>query len=231
MNLSDHPASLTSALARLAAKKIPVGSIISLGAGSGGDTLAIGRTWPEARILMVEAQADHEPALRGAARTRSGVEYVICAASDSDGEAEFLSASAVGGAVVSAGTRADSISVPSRRVDTLVAERRLPSPYFLKFDTHGVERAILDGAAETLRETSLIMMEVYNFKLNFVGGKNLLFYEMCAYLQTLGFRCADLCDPLYRPNDGVLWQMHMFFIRADHPVFGSNSYSAPALPR
>lgn len=191
MNLSDHPASLTSALARLAAKKIPVGSIISLGAGSGGDTLAIGRTWPEARILMVEAQADHEPALRGAARSRSGVEYVICAASDSDGEAEFLSASAVGGAVVSAGTRAGSITVPSRRVDTLVAERRLPAPYFLKFDTHGVEREILDGAAETLRETSLIMMEVYNFKLNFVGGKNLVFFEMGQVRSLLDKRVGD----------------------------------------
>jgi hypothetical protein len=99
----------------------------------------------------------------------------------------------------------------------------------LKFDTHGTELPILAGAKETLSQTNLVQMEVYNFKLNFVGHKNLKFHEMCQHMEGLGFRLADMCDPLYRPNDGILWQMQFFFLRIDHPAFRSNSYSAPPL--
>jgi hypothetical protein len=70
------------------------------------------------------------------------------------------------------------------------------------------------------------MMEVYNFKLNFVGGKNLTFDEMSLHMKSLGFRCVDFCEPLFRPGDLALWQMHMIFIRDDHPTWNRNSYSA-----
>jgi hypothetical protein len=50
---------------------------------------------------------------------------------------------------------------------------------------------------------------------------------MVAHMRGLGFRCIDICDPLYRPGDGALWQMHLFFIRADHPLFSNPGFSAP----
>jgi hypothetical protein len=71
------------------------------------------------------------------------------------------------------------------------------------------------------------MMECYNFKLGFAGGRNLTFDEMSLHLKGLGFRPADLCDPLWRPGDGLLWQLHLFFLKADHPTFASSSYRAP----
>jgi len=131
----------------------------------------------------------------------------------------------VNGVAQAAGT----VTLPSRQIDGLVAERGLRGPFFLKFDTHGAELAILAGARKTLGETGLIMMEVYNFKLNFTGGKNLTFDEMCIHLRTLGFRMVDLCLPLHRPGDGVFWQAHFFFVQASHPVFKSNSYKAPSI--
>jgi hypothetical protein len=78
-----------------------------------------------------------------------------------------------------------------------------------------------------MRQTALVMMECYNFKLAFTGDKNLTFDEMVAHMRGLGFRCVDICDPLYRPGDGALWQMHFFFIRADHPLFSNPGFSAP----
>jgi FkbM family methyltransferase len=225
----DHPASLTSALFRLSGKGVSVGSLISIGAGTGEDTLWIARQWPEAKVHLVEAQQEHEPALLAAKRKRANLDYTICAASDSDGEVHFLKSSVAGGAIVSERNQGAEALI-SKRIDSIVKEKNLHPPYFLKFDTHGAEVPILDGAKHTLAETSLIMMEVYNFKLNFVEGKNLVFWEMCAFLQGVGFRCVDLCDPLFRPNDEAFWQMHLFFIRADHAVFRSNSYKAPKLP-
>ena len=69
-------------------------------------------------------------------------------------------------------------------------EHEIPGPYFLKFDTHGVELDILAGAQEVLSRTSLIMMECYNFKLNFMQGKNLTFDEMSLHMKSLGFRVS-----------------------------------------
>jgi hypothetical protein len=116
------------------------------------------------------------------------------------------------------------IATPFKRLDTLAKEHQIEPPYFLKFDTHGAEIEILAGGQDVLSKTNLIMMEVYNFKLNFMGGRNLTFDEMCIHMKSLGFRVVDLCDPLFRPKDGVLWQMHMLFMRSDHPTFRSNGF-------
>jgi FkbM family methyltransferase len=219
---------LIDALRRLSHHRLAVDHMISLGAGSGANSVIIrDRFYPGASLIMVEAQADHEPALiEACGRSGGDSRYVICAASAEDGEVRFQNSSLTGGAVVR-GDSGDTISVPARFVDSLAREYGLSGQCFLKFDTHGVELDILAGARDTIARTSLIMMEVYNFKLNFVDHRNLTFDEMCGHLRGKGFRCVDLCDPLFRPNDHAFWQAQMFFIRADHPLFRSNSYSAP----
>ena len=211
---------------RLAHHRLDIRHIISLGAGSGGDSVAIrNRYYPDASLLMIEAQEGHKKVLSTLCANKNNTDYIICAAAGQDGTVRFESSSPTGGAVVAVGN--GTIDIPARSVDSLVQENKLAGPCFLKFDTHGVEIDILEGATKTLKHTSLIMMEVYNFKLNFVDRRNLTFDEMCAYLRERGFRCVDICDPLFRPNDRALWQAHLFFIRADHPLFHSNSYSAP----
>ena len=227
-NNLQHAVSIGDSVNRLKQHRLSIGSFISLGAGSGGDSAWLQQNLCSAApLLMIEAQESHRPQLEKLRAANPKHDYIICAAAPQDGEVSFLASAPTGG-VVTQGS-ADTITVPARSVDSLVAERKLQGPYFLKFDTHGVEIEILDGARETLRNTQLIMMECYNFKLNFVDRKNLTFYEMCSYLAERGFRCVDMSDPLFRPNDLALWQMHLYFIRADHPVFNSNSYSAQRL--
>jgi FkbM family methyltransferase len=221
--------SLHGALKRLARLSLGLQQCISMGAGSGSDTMFAARCLnPAMRVLMVEAQDTHEAALSKLATTDPAVQYVICAASDSDGNVVFDATSPTGGAITAAPHHA-AVTLPSRRLDSLVSEFHLGGPFFLKFDTHGAELPIIEGARNTLQQTNLIMMEVYNFKLNFTGGKNLTFYEMCIHLKKIDLRMVDLCLPLHRPGDGVFWQAHFFFIRSDHPVFRSNSYKAPSL--
>jgi len=36
-------------------------------------------------------------------------------------------------------------------------------PYLIKLDTHGVEIPILNGSAQTLKDTNVLVVEVYNF--------------------------------------------------------------------
>ena len=60
---------------------------------------------------------------------------------------------------------------------------------------------IFEGAAETLKQTELICVECYNFK---IADPSIRFHEMIAYLEGKGFRVIDVCDALWRPGDGAL---------------------------
>jgi hypothetical protein len=106
-------------------------------------------------------------------------------------------------------------------VDDEVAARRLPGPFLLKFDVHGFELPILRGAKDTLKNTSLLIMECYNFE---IAPDCLLFHDMCKHLFDLGFRVADISEPLWRPHDKMLWQMDIFFVRSDRSEFQYKSY-------
>jgi len=224
----QHDVSIGSSVLRLKKHRLEIGSLISIGAGSGSDSAYLHQALcPSGQMLMIEAQASHQPQLEKLRAANSKQDYIICAAAAQDGEVSFLASAPTGGAITQSSD--NTVTIPARSIDSLAMERKLKGPYFLKFDTHGVEIEILNGASETLRDTQLIMMECYNFKLNFVDRKNLTFYEMCSYLLERGFRCVDISDPLFRPNDLVLWQMHLYFIRADHRVFNSNSYNASAI--
>ncbi len=224
---------LPHALARLAHRPVDVRSIISLGAGAGGDSVAMLRQWPNADLLLIEMDERFEADFQRLRQKAPKLRYEICAAAGEDREGLQVKSDQFGGAIVKEGAAnaGDANPVKFRRLDTLVQDHCLRGPYFLKFDTHGAEVDILAGAEKVLAETSLIMMEVYNFKLRFMDFKNLTFDEMSLHLKSLGFRCVDMCDPLYRPGDFSLWQMHMFFIRANHPTFEQTSYSAPKEPK
>lgn len=212
--------------ARVKERRVDVSGFVNIGAGRGDDTAFFLKFWPQMKTLLIDMDERFVQGWHDIARRYEGVGHVVCAAGANDGIGSFVKSNDVGGALSSDGAEADDAhGTPIKRIDTLVDEFDIPPPYFLKFDTHGVELDILAGAEKTLRQTNLIMMEVYNFKLNFVGGKNLTFDEMSLHMKSLGFRCVDICDPLFRPGDHALWQMHMIFIRDDHETWARNSYS------
>ena len=88
-------------------------------------------------------------------------------------------------------------------------------------DTHGFEIPIFEGASEILNETNLVVVETYNFN---IAENSLRFHKICEYLESKGFRCIDICDPLFREKDLALWQFDLFFIRENHPVFLCDSW-------
>lgn len=212
------------ALHRTSSKIGNVGSFVSIGAGRGAEIHAVADRWPRIQALLVDMDSQFEPSWRELAQRYPGLRYATCAVGARDQDGYFTKSDSVGGVLSVTGDQATKI----RTIDTLVAEHAMQPPYFLKFDTHGVELEILTGARTTLLSTAIIMMEVYNFKLKFAGGKNLTFDEMSLHLKTQGFRCVDICEPLFRPGDQALWQFHMFFIRDDHPIWRHSGFQRPS---
>lgn len=92
----------------------------------------------------------------------------------------------------------------------------------LKLDTHGFEIPILEGASQVLKETAVIIIECYNFR---IAPECLLFFEMCDYLGKLGFRCIDLVDPFNRPYDQSFWQMDLVFVKDNRAEFAYAAFT------
>lgn len=215
---------LESALARIAEKDIEVQTVIDIGASYGKWSKVARRFYPNAFYLLIEAQKVHEAELQAFKARHENSDYVLAAAGDCIGELYFDESDPFGGVASHTplqGDRRKVTRVPVTTVDAEVNARKLKPPYLLKLDTHGFEVPIFEGAAETLKETSLIVVETYNFT---AAKGSLRFHEMCAFLESRGFRTIDICDPLFRPKDGTFWQFDLIFARADRKEFQSNKY-------
>jgi FkbM family methyltransferase len=213
---------MSQGLARMKALGVEVGTILDLGA-SNGQWAKLGlKQFPQAGALLFEPLAERSEELRAFCAERPGVDFVAAAAGAEPGEANFFVAEDLDGSGLAQKAGPNTRAVPITTIDHEVRTRNLPGPYLVKFDTHGFELPILAGATETLKRTSLIVMEVYNFQLN---PQALRFHEMCAHLETLGFRCADLADPLGRERDGLLWQIDMFFLPKGAAAFTYPQYA------
>jgi FkbM family methyltransferase len=217
---------MDAVLARLQRRAIEVGGMVSVGAGRGLDMSSFVPLWPEASILLVEMDPHFEAGYLELQHRFPQLRYDICGAAREDRIGHRRDSDLYGGAIIpdTGVVDARAIETPFKRLDTLVKEHGIEPPYFLKFDSHGAELEILAGAPEVLAQTSLIMMECYNFPFLFNGAPTMTFDRMSLHMASLGFRVIDMCTPLFRPRDTALWQIHLVFARSDHPSFASNSY-------
>lgn len=211
---------MNSALARCVQSTQAVGSVIDVGASDGRWSRMCMRHFPGANYLLIEAQKEHMPSLERFSGRFANVSHIIAVASNSIGEVYFNNSDLFGG-VASKTPEDNFVVLPATTIDSEVEARKLPAPYLVKLDTHGFEIPILEGARETLKNASLAIIEVYNFQLT---ADSLKFYEMCQYMENLGFRCLEIADLMIRPKDGALWQMDMIFAPADLPLFKDNAY-------
>jgi len=101
--------------------------------------------------------------------------------------------------------------VSMHRLDELVPQL-LPGggPLYLKIDTQGYEREVLEGSTALLADVLGIQVEVSLVQL-YEGAPP--FVEMMAYTQSLGFEIFSLVPGLRNLRDGRLLQMDAFFVR------------------
>lgn len=212
---------MQGAVMRLGRTAPDVASVIDIGASNGRWSQIALQAFPRARVVGIDPLAEREAELKALKLSEPRFDYVLCAAGpEADGMVELAVGDDIDGSTVGGG-EGQVRQVPTASIDAIADRLELVGPFLLKFDTHGFELPILAGSTRTLERTSHIIMEVYNFRHT---SGTLLFHEMCAHLETLGFRCFNMAEPMHRLTDQALWQMDLFFARADNPVFASNSY-------
>lgn len=170
MVAEQHIGTMTGALMILAEKGLRYGGAIDIGCADGHFNLL---HW-EAGILKgstflnVDARALYADSLEEIRATLGG-HYRICAVADREGTiAMTQSAHPYWDSARAPGDpywqrvndlSGQTVEVPARTIDALVAETALPGPYLLKLDVQGSELAALRGAAKTLADTDAIVVE------------------------------------------------------------------------
>lgn len=212
---------MAGGLARAAQLDFGIRGIVDLGASTGAWSRLALRHFPDARVLAFEPLQERRAALERMKSKDARFDYVAAAAGDHLGTVPFHVADDLDGSGVCSEPASNSRTVEMLTLDATLPRHQLPTPYLLKFDTHGFERPILAGAADVLKSTELIVMEVYNFQLS---DSSLRFHAMCEALEEHGFRVFDVVDLMLRKRDRVFWQADFFFARREHPMFEVGSY-------
>lgn len=214
---------MKAALRRAAGIGICPATMIDVGAASGAWSQIGREVFPLARGLLIEPLQERRVELDTFVADWSGTAIETVVAGSEASEVTFnITADHDGSGVYGLDGGGTQRTLPQLSVDELVSRHNMPGPYLLKLDTHGYEIPILSGASSTLAETELIVVEVYGF---LPAPTAVCFWELCSWLQEKGFRPSDITDLMGRQRDGMFWQADMFFLRDNHPVFKSNSYS------
>jgi FkbM family methyltransferase len=203
-----------NALARLKSLGFTPAVIYDIGAYRGGWTRLAAEVFPAAQFVLFEANRDHAGDL-----TASGRRHVIAALGDSDGGTRAFHVPRQGD-VTGASLYVENTAhygqanlqvreVETVRLDTLVARERLPPPDLIKIDVQGAELEVLAGAAETLRGTAALIVEVSFVDYN-KGGP--LAAQVIGAVDRLGFRCADLCE-VHRSAGNFVLQLDLLLVR------------------
>lgn len=214
-------ADMDYALDWLARRDHQIASVLDLGAAKGDWSRTALALFPKTRVVGVDPLEERVPDLERLRQENPRFDYVCAVAGANDGgTAQLAVTDDLDGSSVH-GAGGESRSVPVHSLDAIAQMKGLRGPYFLKFDTHGFEKPILDGAAQVLSETRFIVMEAYNFRHT---PETMLFHEMIVFLGERGFRVSHIVDVLNRPSDGALWQIDLMFARADDPIFDSDAF-------
>ena len=214
--------SMDDLLAHAAIAANDIRTIVDIGASDGRWTEKCMGRFPDANYLLMEANAVHKPALQSFCDRHSNASFSLAVAGSEEGQVFFDLTDPFGG-VASFDAPPENEKLPMTTIDGELSRRGLQGPYLLKFDTHGFEIPIIEGASETLSKTEVIIMEAYNFQLS---KECLKFWEICAFFDKKGFAPIDLGDPMFRPRDSVLWQMDLMFVKREHPRLQVNTYLA-----
>ncbi len=212
---------MSSALKRINDHAISINSVIDIGGSNGVWSRNAFKFFPQALFVAIEPLKERKEALQSLTQSNPNFAYELCVAGESNGGETTLNiADDLDGSTVN-GSGGEPRQVPVKTIDAIVSERNLPGPFLLKFDTHGYEVPILKGATETLKKTSVIIMEVYNFPIT---DNSLRFHRMCDHMEGLGFRCYDIAGLMLREHDKSFWQMDLLFCRNDAPIFKHSHY-------
>jgi FkbM family methyltransferase len=188
------------------------GVIFDVGAYEGEWTESARKAFPEAAIVMVEAQPGKQARLKQIMEQSGGrIACEITLLGPEEKDAVDFYEMELGSSLLYEQCQAARTKV-TRRMTTLdaLAPRHGGKVDFLKLDVQGYELEVLKGGEAMLKQVEVVLMEVSLLRV--IQGAPLL-DEVVAYMKSRGLIAYDICTFMRRPLDRALWQVDMMFVR------------------
>lgn len=192
--------------------------IVDVGAFQGDWTRMARAAFPDAAILMIEAQEKMSPSLEQTIADISGsTAYHIGLLGNKPGQAVEFFEMETGSTVMSEQSSAPRVRSTriTETLDGVIAEHMQRRADFLKLDVQGYELEVLKGGATSLNVAEVVVMEVSLIPIN--SGAPLL-DEVTAFMADRGFIAYDICGLVRRPLDLALWQVDILFVKSQSPL-------------
>ncbi len=204
-------------------------NIVDIGACQGVWSQMVHAVFPEADILMVEANENNRAKLQA-----SGHDFEITLLGDEnkDGVTFYLGdiASTEGCSMYREQTSYffEEITLPLKKLDTLLEERGLHDKTLdlIKIDVQGAEIDVLKGATQTLAKGPFVLLETQVLEYN--KGAPML-ADVIAYMASIGYQPCDMFEMHYLPNTQMLNQVDVLFAPQGHPVFELPAHAESAI--
>lgn len=223
LELSEYGSRLTmnSSLCWLSTHGFNVRTVIDVGASDGRWSRGCMRFYPNSRYVLFEPNPIHAPSLDSFEKEMPDSVFIQKAAVGGAMGSIFFDVSNPYGGSLNAKDGLPSIECPMTTIDASLFSGKIEGPYLLKLDTHGFEKAILEGASDTLKKCEILIIEAYNFHIE---PEAILFWQLCELLEKKGFRVIDCVDAMRRKHDGAFWQMDLVFVKSSWEGFSYVNY-------
>lgn len=200
-------------------------TVIDVGVASG--TMELYEAFPYSFFLLIEPLKEYESDLISILNQYRG-SYILAAAGARSGRVTFnVHEDRLDGSSLykeSMGTEADGheVNVQMIRIDDILKDKQLNSPYLIKVDAQGAELDVLEGAQQVLLETEVVVLEVSLFE--FLKGAP-QFFDVVSYMKIHGFVAYDIILGFNRPLDNALGQIDIVFVKEKGMFRQIHSYS------
>jgi len=190
--------------------------VIDVGALFGHWTEQVIPIFPEAAFIMIEPQIDKKQYLAAITRKFNNVSAEFSLVGDVEKDEVDFYEMGSGSSIYEENSDCDrkKVSLKMETLDTIMKKYKTPNNCFVKLDVQGAEIDVLKGAAELLKRTEFILLEISTLNYNHKAPQ---FTDVIIFLKNIGFILFDICDERRMKNE-VLYQIDMIFVKESSPI-------------
>jgi FkbM family methyltransferase len=201
--------------------------IVDIGAYKGEWAEMAGAVFPEASVLMLEAQENKRATLEERKRASRGrldfrISLLGREARENVEFHQYAQAETAASVLVDHKSAfSHKLTCRMQVLDDLLRESNFVAPELLKLDVQGYELEVLKGGEQTMASAQAVLMEVSLIDLY---QNNPLLHEVTAFMDARGFRAYDICSLMRRPLDDALCQTDIIFLKRGSPLLESTQW-------
>lgn len=194
--------------------------ILDVGAHRGHWSSMAVKTFPNARITLIEPQVEMEAGLAAFCATHKNCSYVLAGAGPEPGNSALTIWDDLAGSSFLPIEKDELLNRGKQRkvkmitIDQLIGSGEIQRPDLIKLDIQGYELEALNGASQTFGHTEVYILEASLFPFSDLPGLPVL-EDTIRYMSERNYALYDFAGFNRRPLDGALGQCDVCFVKKD----------------